>query len=118
MQSFNYNIIGYSIFLLIIAYIILIVGKICYKNGNVYVAELIPNHQALCLQINKTLLTGYYLVNLGYSAMTLMQWQTINNLEELIETVATKTAVIAFILSVLHYLNIYLLTHYIQKIIK
>lgn len=114
----NYNIIGYLIFLSIIIFMILIVGKVCYRNGNVFVAELIPDHIDLCQQINKMLLVGYYLVNIGYCAMTLVNWETIITIQQLIEVISMKTATIAFILSFLHYSNIFILTNYIQKLIK
>lgn len=118
MKVLNYNIIGYVIFLIIISYIITVVGKTCYKNGNIFVAELIPDHKDLCKQINKILLIGYYLVNIGYSAMTLISWKNIITIEQLTETLSVKIATIAFILSLLHYSNIYILTNYIQKLIK
>lgn len=114
----NLNIVGYIIFLIIISYIIIVVGKICYQNGNIFVVELIPNHAAFCKQINKMLLIGYYLVNIGYSAMTLANWESINSIQLLVEIIALKTATIVLILSLLHYLNIYILTNYIQKLIK
>lgn len=118
MTTANYNLLGYAIFLTIIIFIILVVGKICYRNGNIFVAELIPNHAHLCQQINKTLLVGYYLVNIGYCAMTLVNWKTILTVTQLVEIISVKTATIAFILSFLHYLNIFVLTNYIQKLIK
>lgn len=118
MGTTNYNIIGYLIFLTIIIYIIVVVGKTCYRNGNVFVAELIPDHIDLCQQINKILLVGYYLVNIGYAAMTLVHWETINTIEQLVEIISMKTATIAFLLSFLHYSNIFILTNYIQKLIK
>ncbi len=114
----NLNITGYAIFLVIISYIIIVVGKICYRNGNIYVASLIPHHMDLCQQINKMLLIAYYLVNIGYSAMTLVNWESINSTQQLIEIITTKTAVIVLLLSFLHYTNIYVLTNYIQKLIK
>nr|WP_294938823.1 hypothetical protein [uncultured Flavobacterium sp.] len=114
----NYNILGYLLFLSIIAFIIFKVGKICYDNGNIFVAELLPGHAELCWQVNKILLAAYYLVNIGYSAMTLIQWQEITSTAQLIEIIATKTAIIITILSVLHYSNIYIITNYIQKLIK
>ncbi|OIV43295.1 hypothetical protein [Flavobacterium johnsoniae] len=114
----NLNILGYFIYLSITIFIILKVGKICYKNGNIYVAELIPNHADLCQKINQVLLLGYYLLNIGYCAMTLISWQKIISSAQLIETIGTKTAIIVFIISVLHYLNIIILTKYIHKLIK
>ena len=114
----NLNIIGYFIYLSLTIFIILKVGKICYKNGTVYVLELIPNHAAICQKINQVLLLGYYLLNIGYCAMTLISWQKITSLAQLIETIGIKTAIIIFIISLLHYFNIIILTKYIQKIIK
>ncbi|MWB94388.1 hypothetical protein GON26_08440 [Flavobacterium sp. GA093] len=114
----NLNIVGYFIYLSITVFIILKVGKICYKNGNIYVAELIPNHADICQKINQVLLLGYYLLNIGYCAMTLISWNKILSATQLIETIGTKTAIIIFIISILHYLNIIILTKYIQKLIK
>ncbi|SHM22471.1 hypothetical protein [Flavobacterium chilense] len=114
----NFNIIGYFIYLGITIFIILKVGKICYKNGNIYVADLIPNHADICQKINQVLLLAYYLLNIGYCAMTLISWQKIVSFSQLIETIGIKTSIIVFIISILHYLNIFIITKYIQKLIK
>ena len=114
----DYNILGYGIFISIIVFIIVVVGKICYRNGNIFVAELIPDHLELCQQINKSLLVAYYLVNIGYASMTLIGWETITSSLQLIEIMAVKVATIICLLSVLHYLNIFLLTNTIHKLIK
>ena len=114
----NFNITGYFIYLSITIFIILRVGKICYRNGNVYVAELIPNHVDICQKINQVLLLGYYLLNIGYCAMTLISWQKITSSTQLIETIGIKTSIIIFIISILHYFNIIILTKYIHKLIK
>jgi hypothetical protein len=114
----NLNIIGYFIYLIITIFIIIRVGKSCYKNGNVFVSELIPNHEDLCQRINQMLLLGYYLLNIGYCAMTLISWETIATTNQLIEVIATKTSIIIFIISGLHYINIIIITKYIQKLIN
>lgn len=114
----NLNIVGYFIYLSITIFIILKVGKICYKNGNIYVAELIPNHADICQKINQVLLLGYYLLNIGYCAMTLISWQKIISFTQLTEIISIKTSVIVFIISLLHYINIILITKYIHKLIK
>lgn len=114
----NLNIIGYFIYLSLTIFIILKVGKICYKNGTIYVLELIPNHKDICQKINQILLLGYYLLNIGYCAMTLISWQKITSSTQLIETIGIKTSIIIFIISLLHYTNIIILTKYIHKLIK
>ncbi|MDN3586757.1 hypothetical protein QWY86_08775 [Pedobacter aquatilis] len=114
----NYNITGYFIFIIIIVLIIVFVGKICYRNGNIFVAELIPEHLDMCQQINKALLVAYYLVNIGYCAITLIGWEEVKSGLQLIEVLSIKVATIVCILSILHYLNIFVLTTNINKLIK
>lgn len=113
----NLNIFAYIIYLSLTAIIIIKVGKICYNNGTVYVAELIQNHKDLCQKINKILLLGYYLLNLGYCAMTLISWNKIQTWTQLIEILASKTAIIICIIAAIHYINIIILTKYIKKLI-
>lgn len=114
----NYNLLGYAVFVVIIVLIIKVVGRICFKNGNIFIAQLIPKHLELGQQINQSLLVGYYLVNIGYAAMTIVDWQPIQTFPKLVEVIAWKTSIIVFILSFLHYLNIILLTTSIRKLIK
>jgi len=114
----NLNLIAYSIFLTIIIFIIVVVGKICYRNGNIYVLTLLPGHEELRVRINKLLLLGYYLLNIGYAAMTLNSWQKITNLPQLTELIATRSSIIIIMLAILHYLNLFLLTKYVQKLIQ
>ncbi len=80
-------------------------------------SQLIPNHEELCHQINKMLLIGYYLLNLGYCAMTIISWEKIQNSTQLIEIIATKSAIIILTIGFMHYINIFLLTKYIKKLI-
>lgn len=114
----NYNILTYIVFLSIIIYIILVVGKICYRNGNIYVLNLLQGHEELCTTINKILLAGYYLVNIGYAVTTLAQWQEVTSFTGMIENIAAKTAFIIGVLSLLHYINIIVITKYVQKLIN
>lgn len=114
----NLNLLGYTIYLTITIFIIIKVGKICYRNGNIFVSELIPDHEDLCQKVNQILLLAYYLLNIGYCAMTLIQWENIEILPELIEAIALRTATIISIISILHYINIYIIINYIQKLIK
>ena len=113
----NLNIIGYLIYRSITAIIIIKVGSICYRNGNIFVSELIPNDEDLCHKINQILLLGYYLLNLGYCAMTLISWNKILSFHQLIEIIAFKSAIIIGTIAIMHYINIFVLTKYIQKLI-
>lgn len=114
----DFNLIGYAIYLTIMAVIIFHVGNVCYRNGNVFVAALVPDREDFCKRTNQVLLLGYYLLNLGYCAITLVQWETIETQRQLVEAVAFKSATIICIISIMHYLNIFIITNYIKRFIN
>lgn len=113
----NLNLLAYCIFLLSTVYIIVVIGKICYRNGNTYVLSLIPGHQELCLRINRILLTGYYLVNIGYTATTLAGWKQVHTFIGLAETLTHRIGYILLLLAILHYGNLFIITRYVKKFI-
>jgi|GEM_PF-847310 len=113
----NFNIIGYAAYLLFTVFIIVRVGKICYDNGNVFVAQLIPDHADLCHKINQVLLVGYDLINIGYCAITIIGWQKIDGLQVLVEIVTFRAALIISFIALMHYFNIFIITKYVHKLI-
>ncbi|MFP9113815.1 hypothetical protein ACLI1A_07715 [Flavobacterium sp. RHBU_3] len=113
----NLNLLAYCIFLFSTVYIIVVIGRICYRNGNTYVLSLIPGHQELCLRINRILLTGYYLVNIGYAATTLSNWKQIHTVTDLTVTLSSRIGYIILLLAILHYTNLFILTRYLKKLI-
>lgn len=113
----DHNLIGYAIYLLITVVIIWKVGDICYKNGNILVAELAPGHEEICKRLNKLLLVGYYLLNIGYCLIAIVGWKTIGSSVELVEAIASKSSLIICIIAAMHYFNIFIIRRYIGKII-
>ncbi len=111
----NLNLIAYSIYLLLASLIIIKVGFICYKNGNVFVTHLIPNDKEFCIRINNLLLTGYYLINIGYAVITLSGWSSINSFEQMMESISKQIAIITCILATLHYFNLFWITKFIKN---
>ncbi|SIQ83812.1 hypothetical protein SAMN05880574_1288 [Chryseobacterium sp. RU37D] len=108
-----FNIISYLIFLLISFYITIDVGRRCYNSGKFYLDYLIHD-SVLCLTINRILLGCYYLINLGYIAISLTTWDKVNNMEEMLSVTAIRIGNIMLILCVLHYINIFTL-YFLRK---
>lgn len=111
------NIIGYIAYFLTVTPTIIVVGQICYKNGNVFVNSLIPGHKKLCLAVNKLLLIGYYLLNVGYTVFLISFWPEIDSLTKLFYEIFHNTAVMLIALALMHYFNITLIKKYIHKLI-
>ncbi len=113
----NLNIVAYIIYLLITAVIILYVGNVCFQNGKIFIHNLLQKNKVLADQINKLLLIGYYLLNIGYCSMTLVSWAVIETKLELFEILSYKVSVIILIIAVMHYINILVLNKYIHKLL-
>lgn len=100
-----FNIISYLIFLAAASYITIDVGRRCYHAGKIYLEYLIHDKN-LCLTINRILLGCYYLINLGYIAISLTSWDRIISFEQVVSVTAIRIGNIMLILCVLHYINI------------
>ena len=101
----NYTIWAYIIFLTLIIFIIVYVGRYFYLNGRIFIIALFNGNVALADQINKLLLIAYYLFNIGYSFISLKQWQKITGVEMLLSSLASNIGVLILILALTHYLN-------------
>lgn len=101
----NYNVGAYIIFLALMTFIIVYVGRYFYTNGRVFIISLFRGNVSLADYINRLLLIAYYLFNIGYSFIKVKQWRKIINLEVLFSSLASNVGVLIFILAVTHYFN-------------
>jgi hypothetical protein len=101
-----YNILAYIIFLSALFFITFRVGWIFYKNGEVFIKMLIPEEIHLVESINKLLLAGYYLTNLGYVVLNISWWEPIESLQMMCEVLFMKAGGIILLLALMHYMNI------------
>jgi hypothetical protein len=99
------NLLAYIIYLLITWFITVNVGLRFYRNGRLYILRLLHGDEQLTDSINRILLTGYYLVNLGYAALMIRNWQTINDWAGLVSSISSMTGKIILTLAVMHFMN-------------
>ncbi|NOQ72476.1 MAG: hypothetical protein GQ574_10770 [Crocinitomix sp.] len=104
--------IGYLSFFSIMFYVIGVIGWQFYKDGKFYLERFFEKELHLVDSINKLLLLGYYLFNLGYIALTINGWSNIHSLPELIDTVAWRSGKIILTLALMHYANLWWLSHF------
>jgi len=105
----SYNVMAYLFYLLITVYVIVIVGNILYKNGRPFLINVFHQNISLADSINSLLLTGYYLLNIGYSIIALRIWTEIATFQQLTEIVSFKIGTILFLLGTTHLFNIWVL---------
>jgi hypothetical protein len=99
------NTLAYIIYLFLTYLITVRVGFIFFRNGRVFILNLLNDDVSLTDAINRILLIGYYLVNLGYAALMISTWDTIISWTELLSSITVMTGKIVLTLAVMHYFN-------------
>ena len=101
------NTLAYIIYLSLTYVITVHVGLRFYKHGRLYISNLLAGDEALTNFINKMLLIGYYLLNLGYASLMLHSWRTVYDWTGLVASVGVMTGKILLTLAVMHFFNMY-----------
>ena len=104
----NFNIIGYSIYIGVIFYITVFIGKKFHANGRVFLHEILKDH-GVCEAVNNILLVAYYLLNIGNAIIMIRTWPQIESTPALIEATSINLGQIILLLAGTHYVNITLL---------
>ncbi|MES2382030.1 MAG: hypothetical protein V4538_13370 [Bacteroidota bacterium] len=114
----NYNLISYLIYLPVTFYITVFIGKVFYTNGIVFLSDAFNGNKELAEVLNKFLLVGYYLVNLGYAAISINTFSSVDSYLQLAEELSKRLGIIIIGLAVLHYFNMYTFSHFSKQIQK
>jgi hypothetical protein len=85
------------------------VARTLFKNGRVFLVEIFHQDNTLADSVNKLLLVGFYLVNIGYAVYTLKIWNSIDNVQAMIEVLSEKIGWIILILGGMHFFNLFIL---------
>ena len=95
-----------------IAYATIAVGLIVwiqrtlFRNGTVFLQDVFTDHPELAKSVNHLLVVGFYLLNLGYAALTL-QADAAASVVQAIEILSWKLGVLLVTLGLVHFLNMY-----------
>ena len=103
----------YTIYLCIAGLITIQVGKDLHRNGYHLILDLFDN-ETFSKTVNNLLLTGYYLVNIGYIAITVSKFGGMDSEVQAIEELSRNVGTILLILGTLHFNNIIVL-HALSK---
>jgi hypothetical protein len=104
-ETESMNTMAYLIYIFLTYIITVHVGFRFYRNGRVFLLSLLNNDALLTGYINKALLVGYYLLNLGYAAVMLRFWSTVRSWPQLVASVCRMTGAILLTLAIIHFFN-------------
>lgn len=82
------------------------VARTLFRNGRVFLVDSFLGNEQLADAVNRLLLVGFYLVNLGFVAMFLKYGNKPKDLTEAIEFLSSKLGIVLLVLGVMHFMNI------------
>ncbi len=106
------NVTAYIIYLPISGYITIVVGNRLHADGIWYIKDHFPGQDEFATIINRFLLIGYYLINLGYVAISIINWETILTFLQMAEVLSFRIGIIILGLGIMHYINMGLLSFF------
>lgn len=111
----NYTILTYSIYLPVSILLTIWVARTLFTNGRVFLIEIFHQDNVLADSVNKLLLVGFYLVNIGYAVYTLKIYESIESTQAIIETLSLKIGWIILVLGAMHFFNLFILFNLRRK---
>lgn len=105
-----YVIVCYFSYLAISIALTIWVARTLQNSGRVFLSEAFHGNEALADSVNRLLVVGFYLINVGYIALALKTRDPMRTLREVIELESTKLGVVLLILGGMHFFNIMVLS--------
>ena len=102
------TVITYLVYIIISIGLIIWVGRTLFNNGRVFLLQVFDEAE-IADSVNKLLLVGFYLINVGYMVYNLKIFKSIESTRASIETLSVKIGMIILILGVMHFFNIFVL---------
>ena len=96
----------YLIYFLLSLTLIIWVGKVLARAGKHVWAEVFSGNMNVAENINKLLLVGYYLINIGYISLSVNIGFAIRDVEHMVEVLSYKVGIILMVLAAVHFLNL------------
>ena len=102
----NFTVITYLTYLAITLPLTIWVATTLSRNGRVFLADVFGD-EALADAVNRLLVVGFYLINLGFVTLYLRVDDVVRDLTEVVETLSVKVGVVMLVLGVIHFLNVW-----------
>ena len=85
------------------------VARTLHHSGQVFLVEAFQGNEELASSVNRLLVVGFYLINVGYIAFALKTGAALSTVRQIIELESTKIGVVLLMLGIVHFLNILVL---------
>ncbi|MEV7430041.1 hypothetical protein AB0N29_10520 [Nocardioides sp. NPDC092400] len=97
----------YAVYLAVALPLTVWVASTLSRNGRLFLEDVYAGNDALAGAVNRLLVVGFYLLNLGFVSLYLRIGTEVPDLRGLVEELSVKIGVVTVVLGVVHFLNVY-----------
>jgi len=96
----------YTLYAVIAIGLVIWLARTLFQSGGTFLDDVFPEHPKLALSLNRLLVTGFYMLNLGY-ALLLLPGERPETTVAASELLITKLGILLVSLGVIHFINMY-----------
>lgn len=85
------------------------VARTLHASGRIFLVDAFHGNAELADSVNRLLVVGFYLINVGYIALALKTSEPLTDFRQVIELESTKLGVVLLILGGMHFFNMFVL---------
>ncbi|HYU83541.1 MAG TPA: hypothetical protein VEK80_01945 [Kribbellaceae bacterium] len=100
------TVVSYLLYLLIAVPLTLWVARTLSHNGRLFLVEVFHGNEELAGAVNRLLVVGFYLVNLGFVTLS-VRGHAVAGVQDMIERLSAKLGVVLLVLGLLHLVDVY-----------
>jgi hypothetical protein len=97
----------YVAYLLVTVALTIWVARTLSRNGQVFLEDVFEDRLDLANAVNKLLVVGFYLLNLGFVLLYLRSGHPVSTLSQMLESLSARVGIVMLVLGAVHFLNIY-----------
>ncbi|HMC59224.1 MAG TPA: hypothetical protein VKJ01_08545 [Candidatus Solibacter sp.] len=102
-----YIVISYFVYLAISLGVTVWVARTLDTNGRIFLVEAFHGNAGLADSVNRLLVAGFYLVNIGYVTLALRTAGDLESPRAAIELVCDKIGLVLVVLGIMHFFGLY-----------
>ena len=107
IEKINFAVLTYLMYVPISIAITVWVARTLFVNGRIFLVDTFHGDESLADSVNRLLLIGFYLINIGYIVLALQIMGDVLDFRGVIEELSTKVGRIILILAGMHFFNLF-----------
>lgn len=103
----DWTVATYLAYLLVAVPLTVWVAQVLSRHGQVFLDDVFEASPGLATAVNRLLVVGFYLLNLGFVSLYLRLGSEVVDLRGMVEALSVKIGVVTLVLGVVHFLNVW-----------